>query len=194
MAGSETVHRAPYADDAPRELTDEELSFLSDYTGERDLPALRQHVLSVWRDVKAKARRLAQCARAFVLQLDSSRVASLQQAQSVPGFAELHKRLVVRLSRLSGAQASTYQRQASKRGAPHSRPPELASPFTFNDVAYFSFKTSVTTGRARAVLDVPLYSVLPLFVTQDQRPSVLCFCGRGGPLRARQPAIHGELL
>ena len=73
MAGSEAVHRAPYADDAPRELTDEELSFLSDYTGERDLPALRQHVLSVWRDVKAKARRLAQCAQAFVLQLDSWR-------------------------------------------------------------------------------------------------------------------------
>ena len=58
MAGSEAIPRAPYADDAPRELTDEELSFLSDYTGERDLPALRQRVLSVWRDVKAKARCL----------------------------------------------------------------------------------------------------------------------------------------
>lgn len=57
MSGSEAVRRAPYADDAPRELTDVDLSFLSDYTGERDLAALRQHVLRVWNDVKAKARR-----------------------------------------------------------------------------------------------------------------------------------------
>lgn len=56
MAGSEAVRRAPYADDAPRELTDDDLNFLSDYTGERDLAALRQHVLRVWHDVKAKAR------------------------------------------------------------------------------------------------------------------------------------------
>ena len=56
MSGSEAVRRAPYADDAPRELTDADLSFLSDYTGERDLAALRQHVLRVWNDVKAKAR------------------------------------------------------------------------------------------------------------------------------------------
>lgn len=106
MAGSEAVHRAPYADDAPRELTDEELSFLSDYTGERDLPALRQHVLSVWHDVKAKARRLALCAQAFVLQLDSWRMASLQQAQSVPGVSKLqgHKPRALRLSSLSSAR------------------------------------------------------------------------------------------
>ena len=67
MAGSEAVLWAPYADDAPRELTDEELSFLSEYTGERDLAALRQHVLRVWHDVKAKVRRsgaVCSCLRA----------------------------------------------------------------------------------------------------------------------------------
>ena len=117
MAGSEAVHRAPYADDAPRELTDEELSFLSDYTGERDLPALRQHVLSVWHDVKAKARRWAQCAQAFVLQLDSWRVASLLQAQSVLGFAELLRCSAVLPSSLASAWTCTARR-ASKRSAP----------------------------------------------------------------------------
>jgi len=48
--------RAPYADDPPREITDEDLSFLSDYTGERDLAVLRRHVLKVWAAVKAKVR------------------------------------------------------------------------------------------------------------------------------------------
>ena len=108
MAGSEAAHRAPYADDAPRELSDEELSFLSGYTDERDLPALRQHVLSVWHDVKAKAR-LAPCAHAFVLQLDSWRMASLWQGRSVQGFAKVHIPLALRLSSLSGAWASTQQ-------------------------------------------------------------------------------------
>lgn len=48
--------RAPYADDPPREITDEDLSFLSEYTGERDLAVLRTHVLKVWAAVKAKVR------------------------------------------------------------------------------------------------------------------------------------------
>ena len=36
--------KAPYADLPPRDITDADLQFLSDYTGERDLAALRQHV------------------------------------------------------------------------------------------------------------------------------------------------------
>ena len=50
--------KAPYADLPPRDITDTDLHFLSDYTGERDLAALRQHVLDVWHAVKAKARCL----------------------------------------------------------------------------------------------------------------------------------------
>lgn len=46
--------KAPYADLPPRDITDADLQFLSDYTGERDLAALRQHVLDVWHAVKAK--------------------------------------------------------------------------------------------------------------------------------------------
>ena len=38
--------KAPYADLPPRDITDADLQFLSDYTGERDLAALRQHVLT----------------------------------------------------------------------------------------------------------------------------------------------------
>ena len=61
--------KAPYADLPPRDITDADLQFLSDYTGERDLAALRQHVLDVWHAVKAKARRwgarsLCPCAEA----------------------------------------------------------------------------------------------------------------------------------
>ncbi|KAK9837326.1 hypothetical protein WJX81_006410 [Elliptochloris bilobata] len=47
-------HKAPYADLPPRDITNEELQFLSDYTGEHDLVALRKHVLHVWHAVKAK--------------------------------------------------------------------------------------------------------------------------------------------
>lgn len=47
--------KAPYADLPPRDITDADLQFLSDYTGERNLDALRQHVLEVWHAVEAKA-------------------------------------------------------------------------------------------------------------------------------------------
>ena len=47
-----------FADLPPRDLTDADLQFLSDYTGERDFPALRQHVLDVWHAAKAQARCL----------------------------------------------------------------------------------------------------------------------------------------
>ena len=39
----------------PRDLSDEDLSFLSEYTGQKDLDKLRAHVVGVWRSVKDKA-------------------------------------------------------------------------------------------------------------------------------------------
>ena len=48
----------PYAvTEEPRSLSDEDLAFLSRYTGVKDLDKLRKHVLEVWRSVKAQARR-----------------------------------------------------------------------------------------------------------------------------------------
>lgn len=47
----------PYATpDQPRQLTDEDLTLLSHYTGEEDLDKLREHVLSIWKAVKAKVK------------------------------------------------------------------------------------------------------------------------------------------
>ncbi len=54
MRAEAKPHVAPYASGPPRDISDEELQFLSNYTGERDLVALRQHVLKVWAEVKAK--------------------------------------------------------------------------------------------------------------------------------------------
>lgn len=45
----------PYATpEQPRNITDDDLSLLSQYTGEKDLEKLRQHVLTIWRNVKSK--------------------------------------------------------------------------------------------------------------------------------------------
>ena len=62
VAGEAKPH-ADYADDPPRELSDDYLQFLADYTGQRDLAALRQHVLKVWTEVKAKVHRTRQGTR-----------------------------------------------------------------------------------------------------------------------------------
>lgn len=44
----------PYeVSDQPPELSDQDLAFISSYTG-KDLDELRVHVISVWRAVKAK--------------------------------------------------------------------------------------------------------------------------------------------
>ena len=43
----------PYATpEQPKELSDQDLKFLSLYTGERDLNKLRAHVFAIWRSVK----------------------------------------------------------------------------------------------------------------------------------------------
>ena len=39
----------------PRDLPDDDLCFISEYTGEKDLDKLRAHVVAVWRSVKDKA-------------------------------------------------------------------------------------------------------------------------------------------
>ncbi len=45
----------PYATpEEPRNLSDDDLSLLSQYTGEKDLGKLREHVLTIWRNVKSK--------------------------------------------------------------------------------------------------------------------------------------------
>ncbi|BDA47220.1 probableBRG0 Methyltransferase adrK [Coccomyxa sp. Obi] len=45
----------PYATpEEPRNLSDDDLSLLSQYTGEKDLEKLRAHVLTIWRNVKSK--------------------------------------------------------------------------------------------------------------------------------------------
>ncbi|KAK9820362.1 hypothetical protein WJX72_009444 [[Myrmecia] bisecta] len=50
-----TVEKPAYpyqVTDTPKEVTDADLAFLSQYTGERDLQQLREHVLSIWRASK----------------------------------------------------------------------------------------------------------------------------------------------
>ena len=47
----------------PRSLSDEDLAFLSKYTGVKDYDQLRKHVLEVWRSVKAQVRGLHGCMR-----------------------------------------------------------------------------------------------------------------------------------
>ena len=43
----------PYATpEQPKVLSDQDLKFLSHYTGERDLAKLRAHVFAIWRSVK----------------------------------------------------------------------------------------------------------------------------------------------
>ena len=43
----------PYATpEQPKELSDQDLKFLSLYTGETDLDKLRAHVFAIWRSVK----------------------------------------------------------------------------------------------------------------------------------------------
>ena len=74
--------KAPYADVPPRDLTDADLQFLSDYTGERDFAALRQHVLDVWHAVKAKARCLC-CVRFLRSVLDYSAARRLFPAKRI---------------------------------------------------------------------------------------------------------------
>ena len=54
MEAGAKPHLAPYASEPPRDISDEELRFLSNYTGEHDLATLRQHVLKVWAEVKEK--------------------------------------------------------------------------------------------------------------------------------------------
>lgn len=39
----------PQEEPQPRHIDDAELHLLADYTGERDLSKLREHVLAVWR-------------------------------------------------------------------------------------------------------------------------------------------------
>lgn len=43
----------PYSTpEQPKHVTDEDLLFLSLYSGQKDLDKLRQHVIKVWRSVK----------------------------------------------------------------------------------------------------------------------------------------------
>lgn len=56
---SKTKQRNPYpyaTPEEPRDLSDDDLSLLSQYTGEKDLEKLREHVLTIWRNVKSKVR------------------------------------------------------------------------------------------------------------------------------------------
>ena len=47
----------PYpTSEEPNDLTDEDLQFLSLYTGQQDLHLLREHVLEIWRSVKGKVQ------------------------------------------------------------------------------------------------------------------------------------------
>ena len=46
----------PYAvSEEPRELSEQDLAFLSAYTGQKDMQKLQEHVVSVWRTVKAQS-------------------------------------------------------------------------------------------------------------------------------------------
>jgi hypothetical protein len=60
MSGDNQQNGAPEypyeTPDEPRKLTDDDLAFLSRYTGEKDLDKLRNHVISVWKSVKSKVR------------------------------------------------------------------------------------------------------------------------------------------
>ena len=52
----------------PRSLSDGDLAFLSKYTGVKDYDQLREHVLEVWRSVKAQVRGLhVACVTAHML-------------------------------------------------------------------------------------------------------------------------------
>ena len=49
----------PYpTSEEPNDLTDEDLDFLSLYTGQKDLHLLREHVVKIWRSVKAAVQCL----------------------------------------------------------------------------------------------------------------------------------------
>lgn len=55
--GSEPQQSSPYpyaTPDKPRHLTDDDLTLLSRYTGEKDLDKLREHVYKIWRAVKSE--------------------------------------------------------------------------------------------------------------------------------------------
>lgn len=56
MASSqEHTNPYPYATpDEPRDISDEDLAYLSRYTGEKDLDKLRAQVITVWKSVKSK--------------------------------------------------------------------------------------------------------------------------------------------
>ncbi len=49
---------APYphaVTEEPRDLSEQDLAFLSAYTGQKDMQKLQEHVVSVWRSVKAQS-------------------------------------------------------------------------------------------------------------------------------------------
>ncbi len=49
----------PYStSEQPNDLTDEDLHFLSLYTGQKDLHLLREHVIKIWRSVKDTVQHL----------------------------------------------------------------------------------------------------------------------------------------
>jgi len=48
-ASSETNFYAPPKGSEPREISDDELAFISAYTNESDLNSLRQHIISIWK-------------------------------------------------------------------------------------------------------------------------------------------------
>ncbi len=81
MEAEAKLHRAPYANGPPRNISDEELQFLSNYTGERDLVALRRHVLKVWAEVKAKVSFA--CAFSWCPAQRAERVCSMREPQSI---------------------------------------------------------------------------------------------------------------
>lgn len=55
-----------YSGDAPREVSDAELTLLSRYTGQTDLPALREHVLAQWRRAVSGAAPVYCCVRTLM--------------------------------------------------------------------------------------------------------------------------------
>lgn len=55
-----------YSEDAPREISDAELTLLSRYTGQSDLPTLRAHVLAQWRRAVGGAAPVYCCVRTLM--------------------------------------------------------------------------------------------------------------------------------
>jgi hypothetical protein len=45
----------------PRDLSDKDLSFLSKYTGQKDLSKLRAHVMDIWNAAAAQVGHVAFC-------------------------------------------------------------------------------------------------------------------------------------